>query len=329
MKLKQVPEDFLVREVMGLEPGKEGRFGYYKLWKRGWSTQSACFRVARALKVNPKVVNFAGNKDKQAVTEQFISILNGPARGLDLGDLRLEYLGRGGERITLGQLDGNGFRIVVRNLESGMEPVRSFPNYFDEQRFGMKLNNHLVGRLIIQRKFREAVELVPELEGKVRGNDFLGAIRSMPRRTVRLYMHSYQSWLWNRTVSDYLGKSRHRTVRYGLGELPVPLEAIENRKVPIIGYEERGLGEFREIIEALLEEDGVRRELFQLRSVPEADLKGGERDLMAEVRELELGEPEDDELNPGKKKQRAEFFLPKGAYATMAVKCFCKNSGTG
>ena len=150
--IKQVPEDFVVREIFEPDLGS-GRFACYRLTKRGWTTQSAVSQVSRALHKRPKFINFAGNKDKQAVTEQYTSILHGPGKDLELhgGDIRLEYLGQCRKRINLGDSQGNEFEITVRNLPEDARPVapEQVPNYFDEQRFGMNMNNHLVGMLCI------------------------------------------------------------------------------------------------------------------------------------------------------------------------------------
>ena len=72
--LKKQPEDFNVREVMDLKLSPQGQYSYYLLKKRNYTTERAVQRVSEMLHIPRKIINFAGNKDKVAVTEQYISI---------------------------------------------------------------------------------------------------------------------------------------------------------------------------------------------------------------------------------------------------------------
>jgi tRNA pseudouridine13 synthase len=323
--IKQVPEDFVVRESLDIRTGA-GPYSYYLLRKRDWTTQKAVDRVARAFGKRSKFVNFSGNKDRQAVTEQYISILHGPGRDLELsgGEITVKFLGRGNERLNLGSSPGNEFEITVRKLPAGFAPkkVGQVPNYFDEQRFGMNRNNHLAGMHIIRREFREACSLIPETRDRLsrNPNDFVGALRSLPRRVIRLYAHSYQSWLWNLSAMRILEKSPHRKVSWPLGYLIIPTEETDNMKIPILGYDTKIPPELEGLLGGILEEEGLELEDFRVPQFPEFDLAGQERDLLVDPGNLSIGEPEDDELNPGTKKVLVKFFLQKGSYATMAIR---------
>jgi tRNA pseudouridine13 synthase len=324
-RIKQIPEDFMVREAFD-PPLGSGRFSYYLLKKKGWTTQGAINRVAWAFRKRSRFINFSGNKDKQAVTEQHISILHGPARSLELdnGEIILEYLGRGRERINLGASPANEFDITVRDLPPDFRPrsIRQVPNYFDEQRFGMNLNNHMVGRLMILRRFDEACGLVPEtrewLEKSPR--DYVGALRSLQKRVLRIYAHAYQSWIWNRTASMILEKSPHRVVEWGLGELIMPEGSVRNRAVPIVGYDTEIPAGLAGVIKRIMKEEGIDQSGFRMKQFHEFDLAGDTRDLMAKPMGLDVGPPEDDDLNPGRKKCRVRFSLQKGSYATMVIR---------
>ena len=323
--IKQVPEDFVVREIMEPTLG-EGRFACYKLSKRGWTTQSAVNQVSRAFGKRPKFINFSGNKDKQAVTEQHISILHGPSKSLELqgGDIKLEFLGRIRERINLGTSPGNWFGITVRNLPQDFtpRPVSQVPNYFDKQRFGMNLNNHVVGGHLVRGEFSEACELVPETRAWLDKSprDYVGALRSLPKRILRIYAHAYQSWLWNRTASSVLEKSPHRKIPWSLGELIIPESETDSMKIPILGYSSEIPPKLRGIIKGILKEEGISLEDFRVKQFREFDLSGNERDLLVAPTELEIDPLQDDDLNPGKKKCLVRFSLQKGSYATMVIR---------
>jgi tRNA pseudouridine13 synthase len=322
-RIKQVPEDFLVREIFTPRIGA-GAYAYYLLRKREWTTQRAAERVARAAGKRPKFVNFSGNKDKEAVTEQFISILHGPRRDIEIeGGISARFLGTGSQRINLGSASGNEFTITVRDVSEGIpRTIRSFPNYFDEQRFGRNGDNHIAGRCIVKRDFQGACALIPEtsewLEKSPR--DFVGALRSLPRRTLRLYAHSYQSMLWNEIASGMITRHPHAMAGFKFGKLAFPRGDLENVQVPLIGYGSEIPLEFRNPVSMILSRDGIGLEDFRVRQFPEFDLSGGYRSLIVEPSGLEITGPFDDELNPGKRKFIVKFTLENGSYATMAIR---------
>ncbi|MCK4555368.1 MAG: tRNA pseudouridine(13) synthase TruD, partial [Candidatus Aenigmarchaeota archaeon] len=182
--LKHIPEDFIVEEITPdnevLEVGKEysysggeGKFLHAVLEKRNIDTMQAAQKIARALGVRPERITYAGVKDKQAVSAQRISfykIEKEAAEKIDLPNIKILLTGRGG-KIALGMLWGNRFTITLRNIAGSPEKIRDiiessakkldeyFPNYFGPQRFGTtRPVSAICGKLILQGKFREAVE---------------------------------------------------------------------------------------------------------------------------------------------------------------------------
>jgi len=193
--IKQIPEDFVVREISSLSMNPNGKYSYYKLKKTRLTTMQAVERVTKTLKVNLKYLNFAGTKDKHAVTTQFVSISQGPEKGFSQENLTLTFVGKGNQRLNLGMLQGNSFEITIRNINKRPRPVKRTLNLFDEQRFGMSRNNHFVGKLLLQRRYSNALEMISGKKPKSR--DYISTLREIPRKTLMMYIHSYQSHLWN------------------------------------------------------------------------------------------------------------------------------------
>lgn len=307
-KIKQIPEDFVVKEILSLDLD-HGNYSYYLLKKINYSTIKTVEKIAERLRINKKYINFAGNKDKKAVTEQFVSINKGPEKGLQLKDISLEFLGKGKERINLGSLEGNEFIITVRNLtekdlekfEKNVKNRKKILNYFDEQRFGFNKNNHIVGKLIVKKDFKKACSLI---EIDLKGNDFVGALKRINKKVLRLYVHAYQSYLWNETVNQYLNFN----------------EKIIN-KIPIIGFStEMEDEDIKKIIKEIMEKEGINFRDFIIREIPEISSEGGSRDLFVKVKDFKIMDKEGDELNIGKRKIVLKFALPKGCYATIVVR---------
>src|SRR5690606_13975964 len=145
MRLKVRPEDFRVRELLDFEPDPRGEHFVHLLRKSKLDTVQALTEVARHCDVSRRDIAFAGLKDRQGITEQWISV-RGKRLDLRRRDLEVTFVGRAAHAITSKQSRGNAFEIVLRELtEREVERLRAraaevqrsgFPNYCDDQRFG-------------------------------------------------------------------------------------------------------------------------------------------------------------------------------------------------
>jgi len=183
MKIKQKDEDFGVNETYDLEKLKlkennsktgELRFYYFILTKTNYTVNSAIEQICRTFKIQIRDVHFAGTKDRHAVTTQLISLRRLRKTWEDdvlyfnskYPELNLEFLGKFPSRLNLGDNIGNEFKVVVRDVtdfeikkaRDKMKEIKidGVPNYFDSQRFGYALNNHIVGKYLIKGEFKEA-----------------------------------------------------------------------------------------------------------------------------------------------------------------------------
>ena len=300
-KIKQIPEDFIVREISGINLSGKGNYFYYQVKKKGWNTLDVVAEISRKTGIPFRDIGIAGNKDKKAVTEQVISIKNKKISGLQIRDVCFEYLGRHHLPLTLGDLQCNHFEITVRNLDNfEFKLPEQIINYFDEQRFGE--NNQEVGKCLVQKEFRKAGGLIG-LE--VEGNDAVKAIKKIPLRMLKMYINAYQSHLWNDAVGKLLK-----------GKIPAT-------ELPLLGFMTELAScsqEVRKIIEDTLTREKLSLNDFIIRQIPQLSQEGELRKVFAEIRELKILEKETDELNPGKKKARVSFILGKGSYATLVIK---------
>lgn len=280
MKIKQVPEDFVVEEVLDLKINP-GPFFYYRLKKRNRNTLDIVHEIKKRLHSD---VGFAGIKDKHAVTSQYIAVKKKITFSLD--NVTFEYLGTGKEWVYLGKLQGNLFTITLRDLDKKIRPIKKIINFYGEQRFGGA--NAEIGKMLVTKKFKDACDA---LHIEAERNDYIGALRRHGIAKLKLYVSAYQSFLWN-------------------------IRAGKNKKkiIPILGY----LTEGKEY-DALMKKDGIHKEDFLIRSLPEISSEGGQRERIIPVKRFKMLTFTDDDLHPGKKKQVVQFFLQKGAYATTVL----------
>ncbi len=312
-QIKQIPEDFQVKELMKPNLENSGSYGYFILKKKGKTTLGVVDELARRLRIKQNRIGFAGLKDRNAVTEQYISIRNvrpEKAEGIALKDAELRFIGYSKDRINLGGHYGNDFAITVRNLVKEHEPVMFIENYFDEQRFSGSA--HLVGKAIVKRNFAEACTML----GLECGRDYVGALRKQGIRRLRFFVHAYQAYLFNRHLASHIKKNldNYTTIPYSAGEFVFAKKGYTEKKGKLIGFLS-DIGEYAEI----LDEEGINPKDFIINQLPELSSEGGERHLFVKVREIKT-EFLSDELNNNMHKQVLMFELPKGSYATIVIK---------
>jgi tRNA pseudouridine13 synthase len=170
MKLKRQPEDFRVEELPRIEGGDLGRFGFYRLTKRGVGTLEAIEAIRRRWNLSGRQISYGGLKDRHAVTIQYLTILDGPDRGLKEGGLELEPVGRLTEPYGPNHFRGNRFTVVLRDMaiekaraaKVALEelPRDGLPNYFDDQRFGsVGYDGDFIGRAWLVGDHEKALRL--------------------------------------------------------------------------------------------------------------------------------------------------------------------------
>ncbi len=332
-KLKQIPEDFIVNERSMVKASEKGKYLYFLLRKKNWNTLDVIQKLAAILGVAEKKIGFAGSKDKNAVTQQVCSA-EGVARerliDVKLNDISLDFLGYGDVPISLGDLLGNDFEIVIRNLEEErVERVSLVENYFDEQR--MSTNNVAIGRALVRKDFVSAVILIDDAlvfrHVEEKKNDYVGALKKIPIRLLRLYVNAYQSYLWNETLAAYLRIKGEvlKEVYYSLGQFVFVRDStlFVDLEVPIIGFGSEDVvvdSTLKKIIGDLMKKEGIDYSDFVIKQIPELSLEGEFRKAFVAVENMKIGVIDEDELNVGKKKVLVSFSLGKGSYATMVMK---------
>lgn len=200
-KLKVVPEDFVVTELMDVEPVGEGEHTWLDITKIRCNTDAVAKALARFAGVAYRDVAYSGMKDFHAVTRQWFSVWRPKGVVLDWGEFALDgvvvnRIVKHSRKIKRGTHRANQFCIrvsaltlrktdsdvaieqeLVRRLE--LIKVLGVPNYFGEQRFGRNNNN-----------MRQAVDAL------------VHAKRIKDRNLRGLLLSSARSWLFNQCVSD-------------------------------------------------------------------------------------------------------------------------------
>ncbi|MAF89118.1 MAG: tRNA pseudouridine(13) synthase TruD [Euryarchaeota archaeon] len=354
--IKELPEDFMVQEIQedrstsSFEPSKElpksseevKEYTHFTLVKRDWNQEQILKRVARRLEISRKRFSTSGTKDKKALTAQKVSawkispkeLLNVRIKDCELGDFSYSS-----EKIELGDHWGNRFTVKLLGASGSpektlkeLEEFGGIPNFFGEQRFGLRLNNHIVGKHILEGNIESAVheflagtgERESEEGRKARETlaenwgDFGKALKEFP-----VYMRFERALLDHLNIhpNDYVGafkKLSKQTYKFFTHAYQSYLfniilsERINNGSnldgsSNILGYE----SEPDEAESTLLEKEGLNLKDFKVSQFPEASVRGDIRTHLAEIGNLSWEDEKD--INLG-------FDLRKGAYATILLR---------
>ncbi|HKC61516.1 MAG TPA: tRNA pseudouridine(13) synthase TruD [Myxococcales bacterium] len=172
MKIKQRPEDFVVREGYRFEPDLDGPVWVYRMDKQKVSTLQALERISKEFAVRRRDLSVCGLKDKQGRTEQLVGVLGGALGDSEVvqsGDLRLKLIGRAARPLSSRNITANRFEVTVRDLsgeeadrvpESAAEVERAgVANYFDSQRFGfLKHGQGFIARHLLRGDWESALK---------------------------------------------------------------------------------------------------------------------------------------------------------------------------
>ena len=247
-KIRTNPEDFQVSELI-LEKiqntinDQEG-YAVYKLKKKKIDTNHALSDVFRKKGIRLKAL---GLKDASAVTEQFVCSGN-KGKSIDSFSTEkysLKKIGFIKKPLSKKDMVGNQFKIKISECLDGLSSFADYDhilNFYGYQRFGSKRPvTHLIGKAILQRDFKKAVELIvsftssydskenTEIREKlvdrnnyekylnqipsqmdverivikemIEHDDPLLAIRAVPLSLRRFYIQAYQSFIFNLSLS--------------------------------------------------------------------------------------------------------------------------------
>jgi tRNA pseudouridine13 synthase len=320
------------------------------------------------------------SKDKERV--ESVQIKDIELRFVSYGrSIKLGHLLGNRFRIIVRGVGENAFertKEIVRELrEKG-----GFPNYFGYQRFGeRRVVNHLIGKLLLQGDFEGAARLfLGAHDGSMEGDEarknfwetgdveraleeFPGFLRyertllhryketgswkraflSLPLPIMRIFIHSYQSYLFNLYLSRRIEEGlslkeplvgdivvqvkggipyRDRTYRVTETNITFVREKVERGHAmvsgPLFGFAVRlAKGIPGRLEKEILEEEGLTLEAFKRLPKPMAE-PGGRRELLLRPLGLTYG------YLPGTG-MCFRFFLPKGTYATSVLREIMKD----
>ena len=323
------PHRFVVEEIPAYAPRGDGGHTFLWIEKRGLTTFDAIARLADRLARPARDFGYAGLKDKQATTRQWLSVPDvDPERAVAEGamapDLAVVSAARHPHKLRLGHLRGNRFEVVLIGPGSDDDvatlvgrfrslAASGVPNHFGAQRFGAAGDNAAQGLALLR-----------------------GERRERDRRRRRLLLSALQSSVFNRYLAlraahaplskVVVGDVLQKTDTGGLFVTADP--AVDQPRVdagavvptgPLPGTREVEPPPdtpARALEDAAIAEAGATREDFARAG---RELPGARRPVMLAVALDGEGFAEEPVAEPGVRALRLRFTLPPGGYATVVV----------
>ena len=196
--LKSEPEDFVVEEIPAYFPTGKGDHLFIWIEKRQTSAESLLQHVAATIEVRRDDIGMAGQKDRWAVTRQYISVpatAAGRLSFLEHENIRVLHTGRHPHKLRTGHLRGNRFNIFLRGVRDDDLPraeriaaqikSRGIPNFYGRQRFGH--NSETLSKGLDLLRGTTSPSQLP---------------RARRRYLLRLFLGAAQSYLFNAVLAQ-------------------------------------------------------------------------------------------------------------------------------
>ena len=306
--------DFLVQEILPFAPTGEGEHHLLHIRKDGLNTVEVAKMLSSFAHVHPKEVTYAGQKDKNAVTEQWFGIRIPGKETPDWQQLNSEQLtllsaSRHGKKLRIGALAGNRFTLILRKVSNVADVVARLdkigeigvPNYFGEQRFGHEGKNIIFGRQMFTGR---------KVKDRKKRSMYLSAVRSNLFNLVssaRLAAHgdatlSGDCVMLAGSKSYFTAEQWDETLVERLSNKDIQLSA------PLWG---RG--------EPLSQGDAAKLEAEALADYA-VDKEGLEQEGLNQERRTLLLEPQHLQYQVEEDTITIKFALPSGSYATSVLR---------
>ena len=309
--MENKPEDFIVDELIELDR-RSGEYLYVRLVKKNLNTLDVLNAISKSLNIPRSHIGFAGNKDKNALTSQYISLYKvklSDLKKFKMQNVNLTPLHYGSKPIFLGSSLGNYFKIKIDfKIKRGLR-IDYLTNYFGQQRFSS--NNKDVGKALLLNDFSKACKLInnDKINYYLKNNkdDFVGALKKLDRTLLSLYINAFQAYLWNEVAKSVIKYNyKHYHIFDNLLFVERPRSSLI---IPLISYDTNFKNNvIKKHYFELLRKENINITNYYIKEFPQIVFKTGSRHLFVRVKNFKIH------------KDFVEFVLPKGAFATVFIK---------
>jgi tRNA pseudouridine13 synthase len=216
-------------------------------------------------------------------------------------------------------------RQAREELQSKQDFKQALQNFPKQLRYERLMLNHLVEK--------------PE--------DFVGAFKRLPIKLQALFVQAYQSYLFNRFLSerisigfalnnaevgDYLvnversGLPMIKTGKMACADALAKANALIKAgrmriAIPLVGIKQRfSQGIMGQIEKQILEAESIKTENFRINAIPKISGRGELRAIVSPIKNFKLRGISASADNPKEHQAELEFMLLRGSYATVLLR---------
>ncbi len=315
--LKAKPEDFFVKEKINFELTGEGEHEWVFLEKINQNTQDVIALLAKKTNTPVKNIGHSGLKDKNAVTQQWLSfhrpgMPNIDWQAIDIGTIKILKIKKHNKKLKIGTHQNNEFVILINLEKINADDIKTkidqivkngFVNYFGEQRFGNNGNNVVKARKWLDKQFKLSKAKKSLYISTLRSEFFNLALSNRVAANKWAKVIDGDYLMLNNSQSFFLYNSVEKeTIKKRL--LDKDLSISHN----LLGCLAKGT--FNQFETSVLENGFASvLNLFALQKI-----QAQKRAIRAEVKKLSYS------LNENQKTLELKFSLNKGQYATSLIR---------
>jgi len=318
-KFYQNVDDFIVTE-QPINFTNKGNFIILKVKKVNLGTWDLIEKLATGLRIYDNEIGYAGLKDKNATTTQYLSIPRKYAKDIkkfkhNKIEILETFLHK--TKLNIGDLKGNAFEINLHEVEEKdlfeiQKRIKQIckiglPNYFGYQRFGRDVKENLD-------KARKVI---------------YGELKIKDRKLEKMLISAYQSDFFNRWLAKRIELSKDLDDSYKLlaGDVMINLEDEKVFTPKVINDKiQDDFNNHKTTFTGLLAGRGVYRAFGEAKEIEEQfdDTYIQEKGL----RRAAIVFPQNVSVNYNKKEKKCKlkFILPKASYATVLVENIANTS---
>lgn len=368
--------NIFVEELIQL-PGDPGSYTYYLVDKNKVPLKSVRESMASHFNVTPSAVVFPSQRNFAARSRRYASIPKQGPEIINEENYTARRIKHGSRKLRLQDLSGNRYTVILNHIPKNkvnilitiLKKIERYglTNYIGSQRFNTVTKGGFIGKAIIKRQGKKALQLYltePQLKdtGSLREykalvkshwgqwgfllhkaprpsnyrsvitylkdhpNDFDAAINLVHDKRLKDYLASYQSWIWNQILAEYLREKGIKTTSVLIAGSSFPLLDLKTQSVllrhllldlpRLTSYYQ---DDFRNAVNTVMARENLEFDEFDIRLLRRVCLVKDKRPAWFAPTDLKIDEQCVDENPRDKTTLSITFDLDTQQYATLVI----------
>ena len=234
---------------------------------------------------------------------------------------------RVGEYIVQNDIKGAVDSYIGNPYPKEKDHIKSARQYYDEGELEEAYESMPAGMRYEKMMLRELMKQKRK-KGELNENSYKIALESLPKPLKRMFVHAYQSYLFNKVVSERLklgidkyvegdiiiDNEEHLVHEFDINNINERIKSFEvHPTAPLYGTKvPLAEGVVGKIEQKVLDDEGIKLEDFECPKTPKLGSHGLRRAIRFKIWDISVVETSEGVLT--------EFSIPKGCYATAVLR---------